>query len=97
MRSEQRAPLHCGAGEFYNVGVTELLEQAIDAVRLLPPERQDSIARAILTLSAETKGPLSAAEIDSEDLPHVLAGLAEAERGEFVPDTEAVLRRFLAG
>ncbi|MEA2861947.1 MAG: hypothetical protein QOC72_3986 [Methylobacteriaceae bacterium] len=69
--------------------MTELLQQAIDAVRQLSPERQDYIARAMLTLSDE--------EIDPEHLPYVLQGLAETERGEFVPDTEAVLRRFLAG
>jgi DNA-binding transcriptional regulator YdaS (Cro superfamily) len=69
--------------------MTELLEQAIEAVRQLPPERQDSIARAILTLSTE--------EIDPEHLPYVLQGLAETQRREFVPDTEAVLRRFVGG
>jgi hypothetical protein len=69
--------------------MTELLEQAIDAVRQLSPERQDYIARAILTLGAE--------EIDLEHLPYVLQGLTETQRREFVPDTEAVLRRFLAG
>ena len=81
--------LHGGAGEAYKPGMTELLEQAIDAVRQLSPERQDSIARAILTLSAE--------EIDPEHLPYVLRGLAETQRREFVPDTKAVLRRFLGG
>jgi hypothetical protein len=81
--------LHCGAREAYKAGMTELLQQAIDALRQLPQERQDYIARAILALSAE--------EIDPEHLPHVLQGLAETERGEFAADTEAVLRRFLAG
>jgi DNA-binding transcriptional regulator YdaS (Cro superfamily) len=57
--------------------------------RQLSPERQDYIARAILALSAE--------EVDPEDLRYVLQGLAETERREFTPDTEAVLRRFLAG
>jgi hypothetical protein len=47
------------------------------------------ILRAILALSAE--------EVDPEDLRYVLQGLAETERREFTPDTEAVLRRFLAG
>jgi hypothetical protein len=69
--------------------MTELLQRALDAVRQLPPARQDYIARAILTLAADA--------IDPEHLSDVLQGLAEAERGELVPDTEAILQRFLAG
>jgi DNA-binding transcriptional regulator YdaS (Cro superfamily) len=71
--------------------MTELLQQAIDAARQLSPERQDYIARAILAL-ADDRGPQ---EIDPEDLPAVLEGFAQAERGEFASDetVEALFRR----
>jgi predicted transcriptional regulator len=71
--------------------MTGLLHQALEALQRLPPERQDDIARAILAL-AEEGAP---EDIDPNDLPAVLEGLAQVERGEFAPDeeAEALLRR----
>jgi hypothetical protein len=64
--------------------MTKLLEQAIEAVRQLPPDSQDEIARFVLHLaSGEEPEP-----IDPDHLPAVLEGLAEAERGEFATDAE---------
>jgi predicted transcriptional regulator len=72
--------------------MTKLLEQAVEIARALPPDAQDEIARAMMSLahSAEPE------EIDPEHLPDVLEGLAEARRGEFATDAEveAAFRAF---
>lgn len=73
--------------------MTELLEKAMKAVRQLPPEAQDEIARAILQL-AGTEGEPEA--VEPRHLPAVLEGLAQARRGEFASEAEveAAFRRF---
>jgi hypothetical protein len=73
--------------------MTKLLEQALEAVRRLPPESQDEIARAMLTLAGDER------ELDSIDpahLPDVLESLAQAKRRQFATDAEieAAFRRF---
>ena len=73
--------------------MTELLEQAIEAVRGLPAEAQDEIARAILHLAgSETE----AEPVDPAHLAAVLEGLAQAKRREFATDdeVETAFRRF---
>jgi hypothetical protein len=74
--------------------MTELLEKAIVTVRQLAPEQQDEIARLLLSIAGAGEEP---GEIDPEHLPHVLEGLAQAERGEFVSDEamQATFARFL--
>jgi hypothetical protein len=73
--------------------MTELLEKAIATVTRLDPARQDEIARIMLAVSGEEKEP---EDIDPEDLPHVLEGLAQAERGEFASEEQikATFARF---
>jgi hypothetical protein len=73
--------------------MTKLLEQAIEAVRRLPVDSQDEIARTILHLA---RSELEAEPIDPADLAAVLEGLAQAERREFATDdeVEAAFRRF---
>jgi hypothetical protein len=73
--------------------MTKLLEKALEAVRRLPPESQDEIALAMLTLSG---GESSPEEVDPAQLSAVLAGLAQAKRREFASDEEieAAFRRF---
>jgi hypothetical protein len=73
--------------------MTKLLEKALEAVRRLPPDGQDEIALAMLTLSGHDGEP---EDIDSAHLPTVLEGLAQAKRREFASDAEieAALRRF---
>jgi hypothetical protein len=73
--------------------MTKLLEKALEAVRQLPPDSQDEIARAMLTLAGD-EGELE--EIDPAHLPDVLEGLAQARRREFASDAEveAAFRRF---
>jgi hypothetical protein len=65
--------------------MTKLLDQALEAVRQLPAESQDEIARLLLHLAQGDDEP---EEIDPAHLPAVLEGLAQAERGEFVTDAE---------
>jgi hypothetical protein len=73
--------------------MTKLLEKALEAVRRLPPESQDEIALAMLTLSGDEGIP---EEVDPAQLSAVLAGLAQAKRREFASDEEieAAFRRF---
>jgi hypothetical protein len=73
--------------------MTKLLEQALEAVRRLPSETQDDIARAMLQLAAGEGEP---EEIDAAHLRPVLEGLAQAKRGAFASDAEveAAFRRF---
>ena len=73
--------------------MTKLLEQAIEAVRRLPADSQDKIARTILHLAGSE---LADEPIDPAHLAAVLEGLAQAKRREFATDeeVEAAFRRF---
>ena len=73
--------------------MTELLEQAIEAVRRLPADSQDEIARAILHLAGSE---VEVEPLDPAHLAAVLEGLAQAKRREFATDdeVEAAFRRF---
>ena len=73
--------------------MTKLLEQAIEAVRRLPADSQDDIARAILHLAGSE---VEVEPLDPAHLAAVLEGLAQAKRREFARDDEieAALRRF---
>ena len=73
--------------------MTKLLEKALQAVQQLPPESQDEIALAMLTLSGNGGEP---EDIDPAHLSDVLEGLAQAKRREFASDAEieAAFRRF---
>ena len=73
--------------------MTKLLEKALEAVRRLPPDSQDEIALAMLTLSGNDG---QAENVDTTHLPAVLEGLAQAKRREFATDAEidAAFRRF---
>ena len=77
----------------YVSSMTKLLEKALEAVRRLPPDSQDDIALAMLTLIGDGGEP---EEIDSAHLPAVLEGLAQAKRRHFASDAEieAAFRRF---
>jgi DNA-binding TFAR19-related protein (PDSD5 family) len=73
--------------------MTKLLEKALETVRQLPPDSQDEIARAMLTLAGDGG---EAEEIDPAHLSDVLESLAQAKRREFATDAEieAAFRRF---
>lgn len=72
--------------------MTTLLEQALEAVRRMPPDTQDAIAKFVLTFADEGEPE----EIPAEHLAAVLEGLAQADRGEFATDEQvtAAFRRF---
>jgi hypothetical protein len=73
--------------------MTKLLEKALQAVRQLPPDSQDEIARAMLTLAGYEGEP---EPIDPAHLQDVLQSLAQAQRKQFATDAEveAAFRRF---
>jgi hypothetical protein len=73
--------------------MTKLLERALEAVRKLPADSQDEIARAMLNLAGNDGEP---EVVSPDDLPAVMEGLAQARRGEFATDgeVEAALCRF---
>ena len=73
--------------------MTKLLEKALEAVRQLPPDSQDEIALAMLSLSG---GEVEPEEVDPAHLSAVLEGLAQAKRRYFASDAEveAAFRRF---
>jgi hypothetical protein len=73
--------------------MTKLLEKALKAVRQLPPDTQDEIAQAMLSLAGDEGEP---EEIHPAQLAEVLESLAQAKRRQFATDTEveAAFRRF---
>jgi hypothetical protein len=73
--------------------MTKLLDKALEAVRRLPAESQDEIARTVLHLVGGDHEP---EPIDPEHLAAVLEGLAQAKAGQFATEAEieAAFRRF---
>jgi hypothetical protein len=73
--------------------MTKLLDRAFEAVRRLPSDKQDEIARAMLTLAGDEGQP---EEIDPAHLPDVLESLAQAKHRRFATDAEveSAFRRF---
>jgi len=63
--------------------MTKLLEQAIEKLRALPDEDQDALASHILSDLDGFIEPL-----DDKTRAAIQEGLAQARRGEFVPDEE---------
>jgi predicted transcriptional regulator len=67
--------------------MTKLLEQAITKVRELPDEVQEAVAAVMLTM-AGAEAPT--VRLDDETRAAIREGIAQAERGEFVPDDVVV-------
>ncbi len=69
------------------------IEDAIEALRKLPPERQAELADFIYHLATE---PEPGEAIDPDHLDAVLEGVAQARRGEFATpqEVEAAFERF---
>jgi predicted transcriptional regulator len=76
-------PFPPGAHPRYNALMTKLLDEAIAKVRSLPDDEQDALALAMLSM---TDSDASAVPLDDETRAAIREGLAQAERGEFVPD-----------
>lgn len=65
--------------------MTELLEQAIERVRALPPEAQDDFARVLLRLTGED-GPIY--QLTPEEEADLAAADAEIARGDLADEAE---------
>ena len=63
--------------------MTKLFEDVVAKVRTLPDEDQDALAALLL---AATRADASAVPLDESTRSAIREGLAQAERGEFVPD-----------
>ena len=67
--------------------MTNLLDQAVQALRVLPPEDQDDYARLILQLAmAEYEPPTT---LTPEERAAIANPKTAAKRGEFATDDEA--------
>jgi hypothetical protein len=70
-------------GVIYSACMTKLLEKAIEKVRELPAEDQDTVAVAVLSMTEE-----KAVVLDDETRMAIREGLEQARRAEFVPEEE---------
>jgi hypothetical protein len=75
------------------MNMTKLLEKALETVRRLPPDSQDQIALAMLSLSGKEGEP---EKVDPAHLAAVLEGLAQANRHQFATDAEVEAAYVLA-
>ncbi len=66
--------------------MTKLLDDAISAVRRLPPSAQDEIARAMLVLAGDEEDGVYI--LTPEERAAVEESKAAADRGEFATDEE---------
>lgn len=75
--------------------MTDIVDQAAEAMRQLPPADRDSMAQAVLSV-AQGRQSL---DIEPEHMAAVLEGLAQLERGEFIEGEpeELVARAFARG
>jgi predicted transcriptional regulator len=65
--------------------MTELLTQAFDTVRTLPPATQDKIARVIFCLAENDEAVY---QLTDEENSSLAESLAQAARGEFATDEQ---------
>lgn len=65
--------------------MTKLLEQAVEAVSILPDDVQNELARVLLQLAGVDQ-PL--VELTPEEEAALDESIAQAERGEFASDEE---------
>ena len=70
----------------YYVDMTKLLDQALEAVRSLPVDAQDDIARIILQLAGDDKS--APVELAPDERAAIAASKAAAARGEFATEEQ---------
>ena len=63
--------------------MSKLLKQAIARVQALPKDDQDALAALLLSVTGSDG---SAVPLDAKTRAALREGLAQAERGDFVPD-----------
>jgi len=66
--------------------MTKLLEKALEAVRALSPDEQDSIARVVLQLAGDDSG--ASVTLLPEERAAIAKSKAAAARGEFATDDQ---------
>ncbi|MGA8171324.1 MAG: hypothetical protein WB816_10940 [Methylocystis sp.] len=66
--------------------MTTLLDQAVAAARVLPPEAQDDIARLVLQLAGSEQPPVI---LSAEERAALDRSKAAAARGKFATDEQA--------
>lgn len=66
--------------------MTRLLDKALEAVRGLPPDAQDDIARLVLQLAGSDDAGL--VPLSDEEREAIAASKAAAARGEFATDEQ---------
>jgi hypothetical protein len=64
--------------------MTKLLDQALEAVRQLPPDEQDDIARIIMQMAR----PDQTVALSPEEREAIARSRAAAARGEFATDEQ---------
>jgi hypothetical protein len=70
----------------YIVAMTKLLDEAVEAVRRLPSDDQDDIARAIMQLAgSDLPAPVV---LSPEEREAIARSKAAADRGEFATDEQ---------
>jgi hypothetical protein len=65
--------------------MTKLLDQALDAVRQLPPDVQDDIARVVLQLARDDAAPVT---LSPEERDAISLSKSAADRGEFATEEQ---------
>ena len=65
--------------------MTQLLDEAVQTVRALPPETQDALARILLQLAGEDQ---TVVQLSAEEEASFDASFAQAERREFATDEQ---------
>jgi hypothetical protein len=65
--------------------MTKLLDQALEAVRVLPPDVQDDIARLVLQLARDDGEPVP---LSPDERAAIAASKSAAARGEFATDEQ---------
>jgi hypothetical protein len=65
--------------------MTKLLDQAVEAARVLPPELQDEIARVVFQLAGNEESPVT---LSAEERAALDRSKAAAARDEFATDEQ---------
>ena len=65
--------------------MTDLLEQAVERVRALPPDTQDEFARVLLRLAGDDR---TIYRLTADEEASLATSLGQAERGEFASDDQ---------
>lgn len=69
----------------YPIDMTKLLDRALEAVRGLPEEAQDDIARIVLQLAGDDARPIV---LTADERDAIARSKDAAKRGEFATDAE---------